>query len=241
MDSSLPKSVAYHLYTFFASSCASRIRIAFHLKDIPLTSHYINMGKDEHESESYRAINPSAAIPVLVVETLQQGSSEPSRFTLAQSIAILEYLEETFPTRHPLLPPLSQPEERARVREFMYIVTSDIFPPTNARIAGRVRAIRDSRDDKTAFVTKIMSEGFQAYEKLLERYSQGKKYSVSDEVTLADVCLVPQVEQARFYELDFSIWPLLSGVIERLEKLDAFKKSGYEYQGDTPEKYKKEL
>lgn len=236
-----PTSVTYHLYTFFASSCASRIRIAFYLKDVPLVSHYIDMQNDEHESEAYRAINPSAAIPVLVVETLNKDTNETSKFTLSQSVAILEYLEEVIPSQRPLLPPLSQPVDRARVRELMYIVTSDIFPPTNSRISGRVRKIRDSVDDKNDFVMKVLSEGFSAYESLLERYSKGKKYSVSDEVTLADVCLVPQVEQARFYKLDFGIWPLLSGVIENLEKLDAFKKSGYEYQEDTPAKFRKEL
>ncbi|KAF2708504.1 Maleylacetoacetate isomerase [Pleomassaria siparia CBS 279.74] len=233
--------VTYHLYTFFASSCASRIRIAFHLKGIPLTSHYIDMRNDEHQSEAHRALNPSAAIPVLVVETLDPETDQTSKVTLTQSVAILEFLEETFPAQRPLLPPASQPVERARVRELVYIVTSDIFPPTNSRIATRVRGIRDSKDDKTAFVTNIMSEGFQAYEGMLERYSRDKKYSASDEITLADVCLIPQVEQARFYDMDFTVWPLLNGVIGRLEKVDAFRQSGYEYQGDTPAQYKKEL
>jgi maleylacetoacetate isomerase len=241
MDVNAPTSVTYHLYTFFASSCASRIRIAFFLKEIPLISHYVDMQNGEHESEAYRVINPSAAIPVLVVETLNKDTNEISKFTLSQSVAILEYLEEAIPSQRPLLPPLSQPVDRARVRELMYIITSDIFPPTNSRISGRVRKIRDSRDDKNDFVMKVLNEGFTAYEGLLERYSKGKKYSVSDEVTLTDVCLVPQIEQARFYDLDFGVWPLLSSVIENLEKLDAFKKSGYQYQGDTPAKHRKEL
>jgi maleylacetoacetate isomerase len=241
MDNNSATSVTYHLYTFFASSCASRIRIASHLKNIPLVSHYVDMQNDEHDSEAYRAINPSAAIPVLVVETLNKDTNETSKFTLSQSVAILEFLEEVFPSHRPLLPPTSQPADRARVRELMYIITSDIFPPTNSRISGRVWKIRDSRDDKDEFVKKVFNEGFSAYESMLERYSKGKKYSVLDEVTLADVCLIPQVEQARFYELDFGIWPLLSGVIENLESLDAFKKSGYQYQGDTPEKFRKEL
>jgi len=196
-----PPSVTYQLYTFYASSCAARIRIAFHLKNIPLTSYYIDLGKDEHESESFRAINPSAAIPALVVETVDPSTTEISKFTLTQSVAILEYLEETHPSPHPLLP--SQPLGRARVREPMYIITSDIFPPTNSRISSRVKEIRDSKEDRMVFATKVFNEGFTAYEAFLERYSKGKKYSYSDEVTLADVCLVPQIEQARFYKVDF--------------------------------------
>ena len=91
------------------------------------------------------------------------------------------------------------------------------------------------------FATKVFNEGFTAYEAFLERYSKGKKYSYSDEVTLADVCLVPQIEQARFYKVDFGGWPLLSRVAESLEALDAFRWSGWEYQEDTPVKYWKEL
>ncbi|KAF2689631.1 putative Maleylacetoacetate isomerase [Lentithecium fluviatile CBS 122367] len=229
-------NTTYHLYTFYASSCAARIRIAVNLKDIAIESHYVDMTTDDHESDEYRSLNPSAAIPTLVVETSQGTDTGPSKFSLTQSVAILEYLEETFPDKNPLLP--KDPLERVRVRELMYILTSDIFPPTNARIAMRVRAIRDSRDDQMAFARKILIEGFTAYEKMLEKYSKGKKYSAGDEVTLADVCLIPQVEQARFYGIEFGQWPLLSDVIERLEALEAFKKAGWKRQGDTPEEHR---
>lgn len=197
------------------------------------------MQSDEHEGETYRDLNPSASIPTLVVETPSADpTKEPSKFSIGQSVAILEYLEEVFPNQKPLLPPPSQPAERARVRELMYIITSDIFPPTNARIAGRVRALRDSRDDQMEWAKKIFNEGFTAYEKMLERYFDGKKYSAGDEVTLADVCLVPQVEQVRFYGVDFGGWPRLSAVIERLEALEAFRKAGWKRQGDTPEQHR---
>jgi maleylacetoacetate isomerase len=230
----------FHLYTFFASSCAARIRIAFNLKNLPVISHYVDMRQGEHNTGTYRTVNPSASIPTLVIETSRDndGEAESSSFSISQSVAILEYLEEVFPERIPLLPPTSEPEGRARVRELMYIVTSDIFPPTNAKIARRVKAIRDSEDDQDEFVKKVMSEGFAAYEKMLELHFKGKKYSAGDYVTLADVCLVPQAEQARFYGIDFAQWPLLNGVLERLEALDAFKKAGWKYQEDTPEKHK---
>jgi len=229
-------TTTYHLHTFFASSCAARIRIALNLKDIPVIFHYVDMEKEQHESESYRALNPSASIPTLVVESSEGSNDESTPFTITQSVAILEYLEEVFPDQVPLLPKGAQ--TRARVRELMYIITSDIFPPTNSRIVTRVRRIRDSPEDEKEFAKTILNEGFAAYEKMLERYFPGKKYSAGDEVTLADVCLVPQVEQARFYGVDFGQWPLLNGVIERLEELEAFKKAGWKRQGDTPGKFK---
>lgn len=221
----------YHLYTFYASSCAARLRIAFNLKDIEYVPHYVDMNTDDHESEAYRAINPSAAIPTLRIET--EGHDT---FTVTQSVAILEFLEEIHPARTPLLPPLSDPKARARVRELMYIVTSDIFPPTNSRVAQSVKAVRGEREDALTFVRTIMNRGFAAYETYLSTYFPSGKYSAGDAVTLADVCLIPQVEQARFYGIDFAQFPLLSGVIDRLEELEAFKKAGWRTQGDTPEK-----
>lgn len=81
-----------------------------------------------------------------------------------------------------------------------------------------------------------MNRGFTAYETYLATYFKDAKYSCGETVTLADVCLIPQVEQARFYGIDFAQWPLLSGVIERLEELDAVRKAGWRAQGDTPGK-----
>ncbi|KAL1605276.1 hypothetical protein SLS60_004824 [Paraconiothyrium brasiliense] len=226
-----PTQTTYHLYTFYASSCAARLRIAFNLKNLSYIPHYRDMGKDDHESDEYRKINPSASIPTLVIET---EGKEP--FIIGQSVAILEYLEELYPTQTPLLPPPSDPEARSRVRELMYVISSDIFPPTNSRIAQMVKRVRGEREDAITFVKTIMTRGFTAYEALLSTYFRNARYSAGEEVTLADVVLIPQVEQARFYGVDFAQWPLLNGVITRLEELDAFKQAGWRSQGDTPEK-----
>lgn len=132
----------YHLYTFFSSSCAARLRIALNLKNIEYVPHYVDMRADDHESETYLKLNPSASIPTLVIETEGQDT-----LTIGQSVAMLEYLEEVHPTQTPLLPPASDPKARARVRELLYIVTSDIFPPTNSRIAQSVKAVRGERGE----------------------------------------------------------------------------------------------
>ena len=189
------------------------------------------MSTDAHETEEYAKINLSKAIPTLVVE---QTGKEP--FVLTQSIAILEYFEEQFPNRKPLLPPLDQPEKRAIVRAVQNIITNDIFPPVNSRIAMRVRAIRGEREDQVKFVHRVNSEGFAAYEAMLERY--GGLYTVGDEVSLADVCLVPAVDQAKLHKLDLSTFPRMTAVYDRLMELDAFKKGSFRAQEDTPEAFR---
>jgi maleylacetoacetate isomerase len=217
----------YHLYTFYASSCAARVLIAAHFKGLDLKHHFIDMGQDEHETEEYRETNPSGAIPTLVIE-----SDDGAKFVLTQSIAILEYFEEQYPNLNPLLPSLQQPQQRARVRELQNIITNDVFPPTNSRIAMRVRAIRGERADQINFVQQVMNEGFTAYETMLKR--DGGDYSVGNQVTFADVCLVPALEQAKFYQLDLSPFPLITAIYDRLMQLEAFQKGSWRAQGDTP-------
>ncbi|KAF1963131.1 maleylacetoacetate isomerase maia [Byssothecium circinans] len=234
----MTSKTTYHLYTFFASSCAERIRIAANLKNIPLIFHYINLQTREHEGDAYHAVNPSGGIPTLVIERADESNGESSKFSIHQSVAILEYFEEVFPSQTPLLPPVSQPVARAHVRELMYAIAIDIAPPTNAKVAARVRKVRDSADDETAFAQSIFDEGFNTYERMLERFAEGKKYAAGDDVTLADVCLIPQVQQARFRKVDFGKWPLLRGLIERLEALEEFKRAAWNRQEDTPERFK---
>lgn len=231
---SLPPHTTYTLYTYFASSCAARIRIAFHIKNIPFEAHYINMDTDEHQKEEYLNINPAGGIPTLLVTQ----SDADGMFTITQSIAILEYLEEVFPDRVPLLPPLEDKVARARVRQLVGIVSQDMFPLGNSKIAMRIRAIRDSRNDQMAFVTKAMTEGFDAYEALLKKYKEGKMFSVTDTVSLADVCLVPQVQMARFYGMSIDRWPLMYDTVKKLEALEEFRKGSWRDQEDTPENYK---
>ncbi|KAL5455765.1 hypothetical protein PMIN06_004297 [Paraphaeosphaeria minitans] len=225
--SSQPTETTYHLYTFYASSCAARIRIAFHLKNLTYVPHYLDMAKDDHESDEYRKLNPSAAIPTLVVQI--EGQQD---FRISQSVAILGEIHPT----PALLPPASDPRARARVRELVYVITSDVFPPMNSRIAQMVKGVRGERDDATSFVHTIMNQGFTAYEAILATHPPNSPYSAGERLTLADVVLVPQVEQARFHGVDLARWPLLSGIVARLETLDAFRTAGWRAQGDTPDK-----
>lgn len=216
--------ILYRLYVFPRSSCAQRIRIALSLKAITnVIIHNVDLETDAHHTEAYRAINPSANLPTLVVEK-KAPSGHVTRFVLTHSTAILEYFEEALPDKFPLLSPVWALEQRARVRELMAVITQNMYPLAKKETAGRIHEIRNSKSDEVAFVTAALVEGFDTYETMLKRY--GGFYSAGDHVTLADVCLVPQVLQARMYGVDAcgsdGTWPLINGVVERLEAIEAF-------------------
>ncbi|PYI23133.1 thioredoxin-like protein [Aspergillus japonicus CBS 114.51] len=230
MPPPLPTEITYTLYTYYQSTCANRVVIALHHKSLPFTHHYIDLRAAEHETAAFAALNPSHSLPVLVITDATTGTET----ILTQSVAILEYLEEAHPDRAPLLPPAHAPLQRARVRELVNLITNDIQPLSNGRIARRVRQIRDEVQDQLTFVQEVNVAGLTAYERLLERYGADSMYSVGDEVTLADVCLVPAVEMAVAYRTDLSGLGRVRGVVERLKALQAFRMGDWRRQGDTP-------
>lgn len=228
---------SFHLHSFFSSSCCQRIIIAAHLKGIPLTFSFVDLATNDHQSEEYRtSLNPSQSVPTLVV-TDGQGK----KTIIRQSISILEYFEERFPSQTPLLPALSNPEERALVRDFVNIIVIDVAPVVNSRIAQRVRSLRGERDDQINFVEACFKDGFNAYEALLTQ-TRGEtvmgNFTVGESATLADVCLVPAVDQALIYKMDLSFVPKLKQLYEHLKALPSFQAADWRKQPDTPEKYR---
>ncbi|ATY61634.1 Maleylacetoacetate isomerase [Cordyceps militaris] len=223
---------SFHLYSFFASSCCQRIIIAAHLKSIALTFSFIDLAADQHLDHAYQqTLNPSRSVPTLVV-TRQDGT---------KTITILEYLEERFPAPTPLLPPRDMPEARALVRDFVNIITTDVAPPTNARITERVRAVRGERDDQHAFAEACFADGFRAYEALLTE-TRGEAasgaFTVGEAVTMADVCLVPTIDQAFMYKMDLSFVPQVQKLYENLKAMPAFQAADWRKQPDTPDKFR---
>jgi maleylacetoacetate isomerase len=225
-----------HLYTYFRSSCTARIRTACQLKGLGnhLTYTYINLLQDAQSTPAYKSTNPSASVPTL---TVTFPSRPENKIIIRQSIAILEFLDEYFPDTVPLLPPKDDVAGRAHVRELISIIASDTQPVTNLRILRRVEKLGG---DKGAWAKDLMEEGLKAYDAVAEKYAG--KYSVGDEVTMADVCLAPAVEGALRYGVNVeglgtgTVWR----IYEAVRGLEAFRKGDWRHQADTPGEFRVE-
>eukprot|EP01099_Mayorella_cantabrigiensis_P000270 TRINITY_DN1125_c0_g1_i1.p1 TRINITY_DN1125_c0_g1~~TRINITY_DN1125_c0_g1_i1.p1 ORF type:complete len:222 (+),score=49.79 TRINITY_DN1125_c0_g1_i1:85-750(+) len=215
----------YHLYSYWRSSCSWRVRIALAMKGIEYEYHAINLLKAEQKSDDYSTHNPSKQIPTLVL---------PDGTNLCQSLAILEYLDEVFPDREPLLPRGNGPEDavkRARVRHISEIVNSFIQPLQNPRIPKLVYP--DSPDKALQFAADFIREGFQSIEKVLA--NTAGRFAVGDQVTIADLCLVPQVYNAHRHKVDMSEFPIILRVTDNASQLPAFQNSHPSKQPDATE------
>jgi maleylacetoacetate isomerase len=181
----------YTLITYFRSSCSARLRIALHLKNLSYNPVYINILKGEQHSAANLAYNPSHSVPTLIQDLSSNLTSKDFRIT--QSLAALEYLDELHPAV-PLLPQDSQ--ARATVRALANIIACDLQPVTNLRILVRIGALTPgSIEEKSAarvqWAKELMTDGLAAYEAIAKDVAG--LYSVGDNVSMADVCLVPAV------------------------------------------------
>lgn len=219
----------YELYTYFRSSCSARVRIAANHKGIQLEFHFINLLQGEQKSTEYAEVNTSQSVPTLVVTTADGQIS-----TIEQSVAILEYLEETRPDLPPLLP--SDANERALVRQLVQIVACDIQPVTNLRILSKVR---QAGLDGEAWQREFMAAGLRAYEKTVVRHGQGV-YSIGDSITMADVVLVPAVDGALRFNVDMTEFPRVKKIYEATQQLPAFRAGSWKTQPDTPAQFREE-
>jgi maleylacetoacetate isomerase len=198
------------LYTYFRSSAAFRVRIALNLKGLDWQPEVIWLPAGEQAGAAYLAVNPQALVPTLV----EDGHH------LAQSLAILEYLDETHP-EPPLLP--GSARDRARIRSLAALVACDIHPVNNLRILKYLK--REMGQDQAAIDTWYRhwcNQGLAAYERQLGDGGAGR-FSHGGQVTLADVCLVPQVFNARRYEVDLAQYPKVAAVVDQCMVLPAFQ------------------
>ncbi|EEP76391.1 maleylacetoacetate isomerase [Uncinocarpus reesii 1704] len=219
------------LYGYFRSSCSGRLRLALHLKSLPYTRHPVNLLKGDQLADAYRALNPTNTVPLLVVSNLPDNPSPSfASFTIGQSVAALEFLEEAFPNARPLLPPLSNLAARAHVRSICLVIACDVQPVTNLKIQKRVKALSG---DPAVWSRELSEQGFGAVEKLLER-SAGR-FCVGDEITLADVCLVPAIWSAQRVGMDLAQFPNVKRVFEEMLKEEAVQMGHWQKQEDTPE------
>ncbi len=208
------------LYTYFRSSAAYRVRIALNIKKIPYEPVFVHLRRGEQQAPAYRAVNPQGLVPAL----------ETDSGVIAQSLAIIEYLEETHP-EPPLLP--ADPFARAQVRRMAQIIACDIHPLNNLQVLKTLK--RDFGADEAAigrWYAHWIHRGFAALEELVGRYGSSE-HCFGEEVTLADVCLVPQMANARRFAVDLAPFPRLVAIDEALRALPAFAAAAPEAQPDA--------
>jgi maleylacetoacetate isomerase len=208
------------LYSFSRSSAAYRVRIALNFKNVAYDMVPIHLQKDggRHKSAEYRAINPQMRVPALEL---------PGGEVLVQSLAIINYLEETFP-EPPLLPPDAR--SRAHVRAVADIVACDIHPLNNLAPLNYLRdPLKQDQEAVRTWYRHWIHEGFAAIEALIKP----GPYAFGSAVTLADVCLVPQVANAKRFKVPLETFPKILGAEEACQQLPAFDKARPENQPDA--------
>lgn len=208
------------LYGFFRSSAAFRVRIALNLKGLSYDQHAIHLRRNDQAKPDYRSVNPQGLVPALEID----GE------TLIQSLAIIEYLDETHP-EPPLLP--AAPADRARVRALADIVACDIHPINNLRVLRYlIHTYGKSESDIGVWYNHWIDDGFQALEKLLAADPRTGSFCHGDRPGVADIALVPQVVNAERYELDISPYPTISRIFAACQKLPAFAAAHPDNQPD---------
>jgi maleylpyruvate isomerase len=201
------------LYNFFRSGTSHRLRIALNLKGLTYEYVPVDLRAEQHLGTDYKALNPQGLVPALV---------DDGR-VLIQSPAIIEWLEERYPT--PALLP-ADPEQRATVRALAAIVGCDIHPVNNRRILEALR--RDFGADEAGvgrWCRRWIADGFDAIEALLAADPDRGDFCFGDTPTLADVYLVPQIESARRFKVDLTRWPRVMAVDAACIRIDAFLKA----------------
>lgn len=209
------------LYGYWRSSAAYRVRIALALKGVDYQSipvHLVKNGGEQHQA-AYQVLNPAELVPTLVDEEL----------TLNQSLAILEYLDARYP--EPALLP-ADAAQAAQVRALALDIACDIHPLNNLRVLQYLTGpLGLSEQQKTEWIHHWLATGFQALEQRLAETAG--KFCIGDKVSLADLCLVPQVYNALRFQLDMSPYPVMMAIYQHCNQLDAFQQAAPEAQPDA--------
>jgi maleylacetoacetate isomerase len=211
------------LHTYFRSSAAYRVRIALNLKGLDYTAvpiHLLRGGGEQH-GEAFAQFNPARLLPVL-----QDGAA-----TITQSLAIIEYLEETHP-EPPLLP--AAVEERARVRALALSFACDIHPLNNLRVMRYLKSEFDlDETQRERWSRHWIQQGFDALERMLAGSAQTGGFCHGDSPSVADCCLVPQIANAQRLQCPLEAYPTLMRIHDRCVRLPAFARAAPAAQPDA--------
>lgn len=211
------------LYTFFRSSASYRVRIALNLKGVRYEQAPIHLRRagGEQLQPAFKALNPQALVPAL----------EDDGRILTQSLAIIEYLDEKFPNP-PLLP--KDPADKALVRSMALVIACEVHPIQNLRVLNYVKSAYNQTDEQVnRWSRHWMNLGFTALEQLIVTQPNRGRFCVGDMPTLADICLVPQLGNARRYGCDLSQYRAIQSIEKNCMALAAFSDAAPEKQPDA--------
>ena len=214
------------LYSYWRSTSSWRVRIALHWKGIAheiVPVHLLADGGQQRQAD-YRAKNPMAQVPLL--EILDGDAAQFGVRRIGQSMAILAYLEERFP--EPALLP-GDPYLRARVRQLAELVASGIQPLQNLSVT---QYLDEQGQDSKAWLRHWVGHGIVAFDETA-RETRGS-FCVGDQVSWADVCLIPQLYSARRFGIDLAQVPALLAIEERCQAMEAFRRASPDQQVDAP-------
>ena len=212
------------LFSYWRSSAAFRVRIALNLKGLAYELIPVNIARNggEHHNEAFHAINPQELVPVL-----RHGGG-----LIRQSIAIIEYLDETFDGA--LLLPVTA-RERARARGLAQLIACDIHPLNNMRVLKYLEnEFHTPLIERESWIRHWITEGFAALEEILTSSPSTGAYSEGDTPSIADVCLVPQVYNAQRFSVDMAPYPTIRRIHEQCMQLREFENARPEKQPDAP-------
>jgi maleylacetoacetate isomerase len=206
------------LYSYFRSSASYRVRIALALKGLSYQTIAIHLVKGEHKAAPFISVNPQTRVPALKTDNEE---------ILIQSLAIIDWLDETHP-QPPFLP--SDPLERARVRAAAHVIAMDVHPLGNTGPRNYLlKVLNHDLETVDAWTRHWIADGFSAVEKMISP----APYCFGAEPTLADICLVPQVFNARRYKVDMAKFPKIVAADETCQRNPAFAAAAPAAQPDA--------
>lgn len=203
------------LYDYYRSTACYRVRIALNLKNISydkLTVHLVNNGGEQH-SEQYIQLNPQSLVPTL----------DENGHIIHQSLAIIEYINDISPTP-PLLP--SAPFARSKARSLALMIACDLHPLNNLRVLNQLRAqFNASETAITEWMHHWFKIGFDAIESTLQKIQHRHLFCIGNEVSIADICLIPQVFSALRFGFELKHYPLIQEINQHCLTIPAFKQA----------------